>query len=113
MFGAEDADFELADGGEAVVGGGGEVYEADGGAVFVGLVVFADAGVFVEEVEEVFVIFEEVGAGEAGGEAFGDFFGLVGGEPGVEGVQLGAEDAGEDDFGEGLTACGSGGLGFG
>ena len=105
VFGAEDADFELADGEEVVVFGIVKVNDFDGGAFGLGGAVFGDAGVFLEEVEEVAVVFEEGGAGKGGGEAGDDFFDLVGLEPGVEGVELLAEDGEEGDLGEGFAVA--------
>ena len=92
VFCAKNTDLKLANGDKGVIGGIGKVYKFNGGAFFACFAVLGDAGIFLEQGEEMAVIFEEVIARKVGSELFDDFFDLVWFEPRVNDLELLAQD---------------------
>ena len=103
VLGAEDAHLELADGDEAVVVPVLEVDEAHGRAFLAGLAVLADAGVFQQQSEDVAVVLDQAGAGEAGGELLDHLLDLIVFQPGIDDLQLLPQHRQHDHLGEALA----------
>ena len=66
VFCAENTDLELANGDKGVIGSICKVYKFNGGAFFACFTVFGDAGIFLQQGEEMTVILEEVIARKIG-----------------------------------------------
>ena len=88
MLGAEDAHLELADGNEAIVVPVLEIDEAHRRAFLARLAVLADAGVFQQQIEDMPVVLDQAGAGEARGELLDNFLHLIVFKPRVDDLQL-------------------------
>jgi hypothetical protein len=75
----------LADGREVVIVVVLEVNKANSWAFFARLPVLADAGVFQQQMQQMFVVFEQAAAGKAGRKLLDDLLDLVVLQPGAVG----------------------------
>lgn len=92
VFGSEDAHLELANGYEAVIVPVCEIHKTHRRAFLASLAVFAHAGVFEQQGKDMAVILNQAGAGEACGELFNYLFHLIVGKPGIDYLELLAQD---------------------
>ena len=103
VLGAEDTDFELTGGDEAVVIPLFEVDKVNCRAFLASLAVLADAGVLQQQFEEMPVILQQTCAREAGGELLDHFLDLIVFKPGVDDLELLLEHREHYHFGEALA----------
>ena len=103
VLGAQDAHLELADGDKAVVVPVVEVHETHRRAFLAGLAVLADAGVFQQQGEDVAVVLDQTGAGEARGELLDHLLHLIVFQPGVDDLELLPQHRQHDHLGEALA----------
>ena len=98
----QDAHLELADGDEAVVGSAVEVHEPHRRALLAGLAVDAHARVFQEQREDVAVVLDQIGPGEARRELLDRLLHLIVLQPGVDDLEPLPQHRQHDDLGEAL-----------
>ena len=88
VFGAENADFELADGNEAVVIPLFKVNKLNCWTFLTGLAIFTDAGIFQQQLEKILIVFQKTGSWKTGGKLFNNLIDLVIVEPMVDDLEL-------------------------
>jgi len=88
VLGAQNAHLELTNSDKAVVVAVFEVNEAHGRTWFAGLPIFADAGVFQQQVQSVLVILDQPLAGKVRGKLLDDVLNLVILQPRIDSLEL-------------------------
>ncbi len=103
----QDANLELADSDEAVVGSAVKVHKPHRRALLTGPAVYAHARIFQEHREDVAVVLDQIGSGEARREPLDRLLYLVILQPGVDDLEPLPQHRQHDDLGKALPEGGA------